>query len=127
MEPAAILERIVIPEGKTIFRAGEPGDRAFVIQSGIVDIVRHVDRNPSPRPIEGARRHLFGVAGAEALARRHRSALRPSPPRDEKFPRRRRVRVGGNGFRSEPLCRPHGSTGRRLTPHNGVRQAGLTL
>jgi len=34
------LERLVIEQGQTIFREGDEGNRAFIIQEGAVDIVK---------------------------------------------------------------------------------------
>jgi CRP-like cAMP-binding protein len=38
-----VLERRVYYAGSRIFREGEPGERAFVVQSGMVEIYKEVD------------------------------------------------------------------------------------
>jgi CRP/FNR family transcriptional regulator, cyclic AMP receptor protein len=46
MEKIDQLQRLVFRTGVTIFRTGDPGDCAYVIQSGVVDIVRKVGGKP---------------------------------------------------------------------------------
>jgi CRP/FNR family transcriptional regulator, cyclic AMP receptor protein len=46
MEKIDQLQRLVFRGGVTIFRMGDPGDCAYVIQSGVVDIVRKVGGKP---------------------------------------------------------------------------------
>jgi CRP-like cAMP-binding protein len=35
-----ILDRLVIAEGSAVFQEGDPGDRAYVVQDGQIEIVR---------------------------------------------------------------------------------------
>jgi len=35
-----ILDRLVIAEGEAVFKEGDLGDRAYVVQDGLIDIVR---------------------------------------------------------------------------------------
>ncbi len=35
-----VLDRIVLQAGESIFREGEPGERAYVVQEGMIDIVK---------------------------------------------------------------------------------------
>lgn len=38
-----VLDRKVFPTGETIFRDGDSGSRAYIVQSGSVDIVKEID------------------------------------------------------------------------------------
>jgi CRP-like cAMP-binding protein len=38
-----ILDRLVIPEGAAVFNEGDRGDRAYVVQDGIIEILRKDD------------------------------------------------------------------------------------
>jgi CRP-like cAMP-binding protein len=47
MSEKKILDRLVIAEGSTVFNEGDRGDRAYVVQEGIIEIVRDDEhRNP---------------------------------------------------------------------------------
>ncbi|MDP6173025.1 MAG: cyclic nucleotide-binding domain-containing protein [Rhodospirillales bacterium] len=35
-----VLERLVIPTGESVFRDGEPGECAYVVQNGLIEIVK---------------------------------------------------------------------------------------
>jgi CRP/FNR family transcriptional regulator, cyclic AMP receptor protein len=45
MSEKPILERVTFRGGDKIFREGDPGDTAYVIQSGAVEIFKTVDGN----------------------------------------------------------------------------------
>ena len=36
-----VLDRLVIAEGNTVFSEGDRGDRAYVVQDGVIEIVRN--------------------------------------------------------------------------------------
>ncbi len=35
-----VLNRMVVAEGETLFKEGDPGDRAYVIQEGVIEIFK---------------------------------------------------------------------------------------
>jgi len=43
MSEKKILDRLVITEGAAVFQEGDPGDRAYVVQDGIIEILRRND------------------------------------------------------------------------------------
>jgi CRP-like cAMP-binding protein len=43
MGPAKVFQRIVFPPGTVIFSQGEPAQRAYIVQSGRVELSRTVD------------------------------------------------------------------------------------
>jgi CRP/FNR family transcriptional regulator, cyclic AMP receptor protein len=46
-QPHPLMPRLKFPADQPIFREGDPGDRAYVVESGEVSIVRMVDGKPS--------------------------------------------------------------------------------
>ena len=38
-----LLDRQVFPAGETIFKEGEPGERAYIVESGLVEVFTHKD------------------------------------------------------------------------------------
>lgn len=42
-----VLDRLVIAEGAAVFKEGDPGDRAYVVQEGVIEILRN-DQNGIP-------------------------------------------------------------------------------
>lgn len=74
-----ILQRTHFAAGKTIFRAGDPGNAAYLIESGVVDIQRTIGGKPMPIAsltageifgemalVDGSRRMADAVVGSDA-------------------------------------------------------------
>ncbi|HYE48111.1 MAG TPA: cyclic nucleotide-binding domain-containing protein [Azospirillaceae bacterium] len=66
-ELSATLERLILPTGRVILREGEPGDAAYLVQSGVVELRRE---GPKGKPIVLRRMGPGCVFGEMALVER---------------------------------------------------------
>jgi CRP/FNR family transcriptional regulator, cyclic AMP receptor protein len=70
-QPHPLMPRLIFSANDPIFREGDPGDRAYVIESGEVAIVRTVDGKPSVLGVVG-KGGMFGemalIDGAPRMA-----------------------------------------------------------